>query len=278
MTDSKSGVVIDMNDSINTVGTLAFDSTLRTLYPSTASVSWGLNIGQWANVPLGHSVLSFAVGDVVDPRSIRFVVGGAAGTGFSCTTAATHMVMNGASASIQYNTNQTITSLSRTGSTVTVNKVAHGYADQDVVQFNSNIPSDMDGAYVITKINNDSLSYTSAGAAGAASPPGSMSTNAVLANDSIYFYQTYNGSTFDATMKAVTTSGVVRIDMSTNSNVGLIEPSQITRIAGMKFYGWAVFYFAVMPSAAELSSALEWMAANWRAGNRYIYPAWVGRT
>lgn len=55
---------------------------------------------------------------------------------------------------------------------------------------------------------------------------------------------------------------------------GSISPAGVANWSGGKYYGSAWFAFKNgFPS--DLATAVKWMAASWRAGNRWPYPGWV---
>ena len=43
-------------------------------------------------------------------------------------------------------------------------------------------------------------------------------------------------------------------------------------------YGAAMFAFTEIPDQAEILQAMLWMSAQWRLGNKVIYPGWINKT
>ncbi len=64
---------------------------------------------------------------------------------------------------------------------------------------------------------------------------------------------------------------------STTLNAGAFQPFGCMRTSGVGFYGAAVFAFQNgLP--ADIYSAIMYLGAQWKAGNRLSYPGWIGLT
>lgn len=279
MSDSKGGVIYRPADALPTPGTLTFDSTTKTVYPELASTGIGmfaLNSGSWDEVPAGAAILQLAVGDVQNPIGVRITAGGGGVAGFSMNTVGTHFLFHDGVAGINYNEDVIPTTISRTSNVVTINKVGHGLLTGDIVQTVGQTPTDFRGAAAITVTDADNFTYPSTGSNGSANPKGTYTTQAVLDDDQVYMYQTWVPGTTAGIYKCVTTSGAIRIDMNTTGALTLPFTPTSCRTQGIKLYGWAIFYFSDGALPSDLTAAIEWMAANWRAGDRYIYPGWIG--
>lgn len=91
---------------------------------------------------------------------------------------------------------------------------------------------------------------------------------------SIYDIDTYDWAT-QSTPGAGQKIGI-NLDTTDADDIGVNwKPGNKMRFANMQVYGAAYFEFSSVPS--DLDAAVRWMSAEWKRGNRFLYPApdWI---
>ncbi|PKO60934.1 MAG: hypothetical protein CVU24_10870, partial [Betaproteobacteria bacterium HGW-Betaproteobacteria-18] len=115
---------------------------------------------------------------------------------------------------------QTVSSISRSGTVATVNLAAHGFVTGQSVTISGATQSAYNGTFTITKINNDSFSYTVV--EGPRSPAGS-GTAKVLANTKNI--ETYNNNPNPGVVRA---AGSTLVTVTTTANHGFAASGTVT--------------------------------------------------
>lgn len=78
--------------------------------------------------------------------------------------------------------------------------------------------------------------------------------------------------TLDAYVDQINAPKVVTTTLCNTST--LWQPNPCLRFAKFALYGYAIFEFDTLPS--DYAIATLWMAQEWKKGNRYIWPGWIG--
>lgn len=109
-------------------------------------------------------------------------------------------------------------------------------------------------------------------------------TNSVLNHDIVMLNQYLPGSGLTKFQMYDLLDGSLIIEATVNdgttigTGISPFQPNAYMRFSGLKVYGAAYYEFTSGTIPNDWLSGILWKGANWKNGNRYLYPGWNGRT